>query len=137
MIAFAGTQRKASDMARSSKWCRKCRRTTRDVQVREISKLVPAPANCSHREHRPAGRCSLCEWRLNGPPRKIGRSKFLACEVPMRLPLAVLAACLLGLTAYAQPKAEPPKTEAPPPLDAGASVYAKVVRSTALVQSDR
>lgn len=55
----------------------------------------------------------------------------------MRLPFAVLLACLIAPLAIAQPKAEPPKTESPPPLDAGASVYQKVVRSTAWVHSDR
>ena len=55
----------------------------------------------------------------------------------MRFPLAVILACLLAPAALAQPAGDPPKTEAPPPLDAGASVYAKVVRSTAWVHSDR
>jgi hypothetical protein len=55
----------------------------------------------------------------------------------MRLLFAALLACLIAPFAIAQPKAEPPKAEVPPPLDAGASVYQKVVRSTAWVHSDR
>jgi hypothetical protein len=54
-----------------------------------------------------------------------------------RLLLAALLALWLAPSAPAQPNPEPPKAEAPPPLDAGASVYAKVVRSTAWVHSDR
>jgi hypothetical protein len=55
----------------------------------------------------------------------------------MRLLFATLAALWLAPTAFAQPKTEPPKTEAPAPLDAGATVYQKVVRSTAWIHSDR
>lgn len=51
-----------------------------------------------------------------------------------RLVLACLLACWLAPVATAQPKADP---SAPPPLDAGATVYQKVVRSTAWVHSDR
>lgn len=52
----------------------------------------------------------------------------------MRRTLAALLLMVwLAPVAGAQPKAEP----APPPLDAGASVYQKVVRSTAWVHSDR
>src|SRR6266545_1281393 len=46
-----------------------------------------------------------------------------------RLLLALLLAC-----GFAQPKVEPPKAE---PVDAGASVYQKVVHSTVWVHSDR
>jgi hypothetical protein len=51
-----------------------------------------------------------------------------------RLLLAALVACWLAPAGYAQPKADPPKVEA---ADAGASVYQKVVRSTAWIHSDR
>lgn len=52
----------------------------------------------------------------------------------MRRTLAALLLTLwLAPVALAQPKADP----APPPLDAGATVYQKVVRSTVWVHSDR
>src|SRR6266545_4849938 len=51
-----------------------------------------------------------------------------------RLLLALLLACGLAPAAFAQPKVEPPKAE---PVDAGASVYQKVVHSTVWVHSDR
>ena len=51
-----------------------------------------------------------------------------------RLVFACLLAFWLAPVATAQPKADP---SAPPPLDAGATVYQKVVRSTAWVHSDR
>ncbi len=51
----------------------------------------------------------------------------------MRLLFAALVALGLAPVALAQPKTD----TAPPPLDAGASVYQKVVRSTAWVHSDR
>ena len=54
----------------------------------------------------------------------------------MRLMLVALAALAVAPLARAQPKADPP-LDAAPPLDAGASVYQKVVRSTAWVHSDR
>jgi hypothetical protein len=54
-----------------------------------------------------------------------------------RLLFAALATLWLAPAAPTQPKSDPPKIEAPPPLDAGASVYQKVVRSTAWVHSDR
>ena len=51
---------------------------------------------------------------------------------------ALLLALWLAPVAGAQPKADPPKAEpVPPPLDAGATVYQKVVRSTVWVHSDR
>jgi hypothetical protein len=50
-----------------------------------------------------------------------------------RLLLATLLTAGLTPVAFAQPKTEP----AVPPLDAGASVYQKVVRSTVWVHSDR
>jgi hypothetical protein len=51
-----------------------------------------------------------------------------------RLLSAVVLAAWLAPAAVAQPKADPPKTD---PVDAGASVYQKVVRSTVWVHSDR
>jgi hypothetical protein len=53
----------------------------------------------------------------------------------MRLLLALALALAVSPLASAQPKDPPP--DAAPPLDAGASVYQKVVRSTAWVHSDR
>lgn len=54
----------------------------------------------------------------------------------MRILFAALVALGFSPLAHAQPKADPPP-DAAPPLDAGASVYQKVVRSTAWVHSDR
>jgi hypothetical protein len=51
-----------------------------------------------------------------------------------RLLLALLLAYGLAPAVFAQPKVEPPKVE---PVDAGASVYQKVVHSTVWVHSDR
>src|SRR4051812_47379288 len=51
-----------------------------------------------------------------------------------RLLFAALTALWLAPVAAAQPKADPPKAD---PVDAGASVYQKVVRSTVWVHSDR
>jgi hypothetical protein len=48
--------------------------------------------------------------------------------------LALLLAGWLAPAAFTQPKADPPKAE---PVDAGASVYQKVVHSTVWVHSDR
>src|SRR5947208_1521394 len=59
---------------------------------------------------------------------------FLACEVSMRRSLAALLLLCFAPAAFAQPKADPPKPE---PVDAGSSVYQKVVHSTAWVHSDR
>ena len=52
-----------------------------------------------------------------------------------RVLFALLLMAGFAQAALAQPKTETPTT--PPPLDAGASVYQKVVRSTAWVHSDR
>ncbi len=51
-----------------------------------------------------------------------------------RLILGLLLASWLASAAFAQPKTDPPKAE---PVDAGASVYQKVVHSTVWVHSDR
>jgi S1-C subfamily serine protease len=81
----------------------------------------------------PAGRITLVGVVLTG--RVELNDPFLACEVSMRRTLAALLLLVwLAPAALAQPKTDPPKTE---PADAGASVYQKVVHSTAWVHSDR